>query len=68
MVLFISANKGRVKLSSVQISLVRGRLMVAPINNNVGNSKTLHKTTLSPSANNKTKRSLFLTKMVYGIE
>ena len=40
--------------------------MVVPIDKGVGNPKTLRKATSSPSANNKIKRFLLLTKRVHG--
>ena len=53
-----SNNKGKVKLSSEQISLPRGKFRVMPIDNRVGNPITERKGISLPSANNKNKGSL----------
>ena len=57
-------NKGKVKLSSEQISLLRVKLRVAHINYSVSNPSTERKGISLSSANDKIKRSLLFTKKV----
>ena len=57
-----SKSKGKVKLSSEQTSLPRGRLRVAPIASKEGKPKMLRKATSLPRAKDKINGSCLLTR------